>query len=191
MKKQASNKKIKTWYYSVNIKAIKVKFSQCSLSYEGWFFFCRQKQITKKWVSHFNILNGFNDTLQTEVKIFYVEIISVLNLFQEYMASRPVVPQNHNDMADSLLFIPWYIYLYIYIYNANLMHVLNHKHLTHKYKHHQQEQDHLSISYANPHTKSNHTKNASHLLSKKYFILTFNNYTFSLPLVYYSICQFL
>ncbi len=106
-------KKIKTWYYSVNIKAIKVKFSQCSLSYEGWFFFCRQKQITKKWVSHFNILIGFNDTLQTEVKIFYVEIISVLNLFQEYMASRPVVPQNHNDMADSLLFIPWYVYIYI------------------------------------------------------------------------------
>lgn len=38
------------------------------------------------------------------------------------------------------------------------MHTTNHKHLTHQYKHHQQAQDHVSMSYANPHTRNNHTK---------------------------------
>ncbi len=46
------------------------------------------------------------------------------------------------------------------------MHTLNHKHLTQQYKYHQQVQDNLSIYYANPHTRNNHTKNASHLQSE-------------------------
>lgn len=48
------------------------------------------------------------------------------------------------------------------------MHTPSHKHLTHQYKHHQQEQE--QVSYANPHIRSNHTKHASHLLSLKYFV---------------------
>ncbi len=39
--------------------------------------------------------------------------LPVSNLIQEYMASRPIVPQNHNDMADSLFFIPWYIQVHL------------------------------------------------------------------------------
>lgn len=35
--------------------------------------------------------------------LFYTK--SVSHLFQEHMASRPIVPQNHDDMADSLFFI--------------------------------------------------------------------------------------
>ncbi len=85
------NNPITQMYYTIEISTFNMLLNQNRCN----FYICKLLQ--------------YNKQINSNISYIYVS-----NWFQEYTASRPIVPQNHNNMADNLFFISWYIY------NANL-----------------------------------------------------------------------